>query len=60
MVHDTAEMAAAIRRAPSLSPEVCRQVARERFSLDMMLSRYLALYEVLAGVHGPRRLTASA
>jgi glycosyltransferase involved in cell wall biosynthesis len=60
LVQDAEEMAQAIRRAPTLSPAVCRQVARERFSLDVMLSRYLVIYEVLAGVHGEMRLTASA
>ena len=53
-------MAEAIRRASSVSPALCRQVAWQRFSLDAMLSRYVALYEALAGVPEPRRLTASA
>ncbi|HWT29642.1 MAG TPA: glycosyltransferase family 4 protein [Propylenella sp.] len=60
LVRDANEMADAIRRASSISPAVCRQVAWERFSLDAMLSRYVALYEALAGVPEPRRLTASA
>lgn len=60
LVEDTDGMAEAIRRAPSLSADVCRQVARERFSLDMMLSRYLTLYEALAGLNGSTRLSATA
>jgi glycosyltransferase involved in cell wall biosynthesis len=42
------EMAAAIRRAEEIDPEVCRQTARERFSADRMLRNYMAIYRRLA------------
>jgi glycosyltransferase involved in cell wall biosynthesis len=42
------EMAAAIRHAGEIDPEVCRQTARERFSAERMLDRYLDLYHRLA------------
>ena len=38
------EMAAAIRHAGRIDPEVCRQTARERFSADRMLRDYFAIY----------------
>lgn len=48
IVRSTDEMAEAIRAAGMISREVCREYAREHFSLERMTSRYLALYEVLA------------
>ncbi|MFL5005127.1 MAG: glycosyltransferase family 4 protein, partial [Microvirga sp.] len=48
LVGDVDEMAAAIRRAPSLDAEVCRRTARERFGVAPMTERYLALYRRLA------------
>ncbi|HLP07897.1 MAG TPA: glycosyltransferase family 4 protein [Opitutaceae bacterium] len=44
LVQDTAEMAEAIAAAAQLDPEVCRERARRRFSLERMTARYLALY----------------
>ncbi|WP_460450751.1 glycosyltransferase [Alsobacter sp. SYSU BS001988] len=49
IVDDVAGMAAAIGRAGMIDPERCRQVARERFSLEAMTGRYLDLYARLAG-----------
>lgn len=48
LVGDTAEMAWAIEAAGDLSPDVCRAVARQRFSADDMAARYLSLYARLA------------
>lgn len=42
------EMAAAIRRVPTLSRAVCRSTAEVRFPLDRMLARYGELYRHLA------------
>ena len=41
-------MADAIPAAREIDSEVCRATARRRFSLEMMISRYLALYARLA------------
>jgi glycosyltransferase involved in cell wall biosynthesis len=49
LVEDVDEMAAAIGRAREIDADHCRRVARERFSLDAMVSRYLAVYERLSG-----------
>ncbi len=48
LVRDEAEMAAAIRSAGTLDPEVCRAVARERFSDRAMIAAYLEVYARLA------------
>jgi glycosyltransferase involved in cell wall biosynthesis len=55
---DNAEgMADAIRRAPSLDPEACRRVARERFSLERMAGRYFDIYqELVARARAPEML----
>jgi hypothetical protein len=42
-------MADAITAAARLDADVCRAVARERFSLEEMTRRYLALYRALVG-----------
>jgi glycosyltransferase involved in cell wall biosynthesis len=47
LVADVAEMAQAIEACADINPEDCRAVARERFSLDRMVSQYIALYERL-------------
>ena len=47
LVADVQEMAAAIEATRTLDPEVCRTVARERFSLERTVERYFALYEEL-------------
>jgi glycosyltransferase involved in cell wall biosynthesis len=56
LVDDADGMANAIRRAPSLDPEACRRVARERFSLERMAGRYFEVYRDLV----TRARTASA
>lgn len=48
LVHDAREMADAIEAAGQLDPEVCRAVARRRFSLEAMVGKYLAVYRQLA------------
>jgi glycosyltransferase involved in cell wall biosynthesis len=47
LVSDGAGMAAAIGRLGGIDAEVCRRTARERFSADDMIDRYVALYEKL-------------
>lgn len=42
---DVDALAAAIRHASSLSPDVCRRYVQEHFSLERMISRYEGLYE---------------
>jgi glycosyltransferase involved in cell wall biosynthesis len=50
LVNDVHEMAAAIRRAGEIDPEVCRRAARQRFSADRMIGQYLNRYEMLAAL----------
>jgi CelD/BcsL family acetyltransferase involved in cellulose biosynthesis/glycosyltransferase involved in cell wall biosynthesis len=57
IVHDVRSMAAAIARAGEISQARCRETAVARFSSEVMVSRYLALYERAA--EAPR-LPASA
>jgi glycosyltransferase involved in cell wall biosynthesis len=54
------EMAEAIKSIDAIDPEVCRQVARERFSLETMVGRYFGLYERLASTSRREPLAASA
>lgn len=50
IVDDAAGMADAMRRVDEIDPEVCRSVARERFSLERMTGEHLALYgQLIAG-----------
>lgn len=50
LVNDTAEMADAMHRVDQLDPAECRRFAREHFSLDLMVDRYIARYrQLLAG-----------
>ncbi|MBV8912828.1 MAG: glycosyltransferase, partial [Acetobacteraceae bacterium] len=49
IVEDANEMAAALERVDEIDLEVCRQVARERFTLERMTSAYIARYQALAG-----------
>lgn len=48
LVNDTDEMAGAIIASADLDNETCRAEARERFSLDRMVSAYLDTYRALA------------
>jgi glycosyltransferase involved in cell wall biosynthesis len=48
IVQGEAEMAEAIHAAAAIDPDVCRAAARERFSLERTVERYLALYRELA------------
>jgi glycosyltransferase involved in cell wall biosynthesis len=60
LVADVDEMAAAIARAGTVSPQICRELARERFSLENMVARYFDVYERLAASSRAQgRLTAS-
>jgi glycosyltransferase involved in cell wall biosynthesis len=49
LVDDAQQMAEAIAAAGDLDPEDCRAAARERFSADRMIARYLERYRQLAG-----------
>ncbi|HEX7048873.1 MAG TPA: GNAT family N-acetyltransferase [Longimicrobiales bacterium] len=49
LVRGAHEMADAIHAAAALDPEACRAAARERFSAERTVERYLALYHQLAG-----------
>lgn len=48
LVDTLEDMADAIGASGSIDPQVCRSVARERFSARRMVSQYLQLYERLA------------
>jgi glycosyltransferase involved in cell wall biosynthesis len=48
LVNDASEMADAIHECARLDPEVCRAVARERFSAARMVRSYLDMYANLA------------
>ena len=45
LVSDETELPDAIRACSSLDPEDCRKVARERFSSEVMVEKYLASYK---------------
>lgn len=47
LVEDVSAMAAAIRRAGDIDPAVCRGFARDHFSFDRMVARYLETYEAV-------------
>ena len=47
LVEDVDGMAAALAAVGGISPETCRTVARERFSLERMTGEYLARYTAL-------------
>ncbi len=47
LVHDAGEMAARLKRVGEIDPEVCRAVARERFSAEAMVERYWSVYRSL-------------
>lgn len=47
LVRDVAEMAAAIPRAGEIERETCRAFARQHFSFDRMVSRYVGTYEAI-------------
>lgn len=48
LVPDVDAMAEAIAHAATIDPGSCRQIARERFSLDRMVARYMEVYTRLA------------
>ena len=48
LVDGVAGMAAAIRRAGEIDPEMCRTVARDRFARERMAAAYLDRYRTLA------------
>jgi glycosyltransferase involved in cell wall biosynthesis len=58
LVGDVPAMADAIGRVATISPEVCRKVAHERFSEENMVREYLALYERLASGQAARGRSA--
>lgn len=48
VVDSVDEMAEAIGAVEAIDPDVCRETARHRFSLEAMAERYFSLYEQLA------------
>lgn len=48
LVNSVNEMADAIRRVDTITPEACHRAARERFSERQMIDRYLATYTEMA------------
>lgn len=60
LVDSEEEMAAAIRNAEAIDPEACRQVARERFSLDRMVRQYFVAYERLSAGAATRQVSGAA
>jgi glycosyltransferase involved in cell wall biosynthesis len=65
LVNNETEMAEAIAATCELDPEVCRAVARERFSIERMTQAYLALYRDLVvdsdrQFRGPERRVGSS
>lgn len=55
LVDNVNEMAEAMGRVHTLSPEACRRRARERFSEERMARQYLELYAALAGTRRAAR-----
>jgi glycosyltransferase involved in cell wall biosynthesis len=53
LVNDEQEMAEAISHAGGIDSEVCRRVAEQRFSADVMCARYFELYRRMARKWGP-------
>ena len=53
LVNDEREMADAIAAVDSINPEECSRVARERFPAERMISRYLDMYQRMAGLSRP-------
>ena len=49
IVDNVNEMASAIREIDRIDPDVCRQVARDRFPVETMTSAYIQLYHRLSG-----------
>jgi glycosyltransferase involved in cell wall biosynthesis len=50
LVRDVQEMAEAIVAARELDPAVCREAARQRFSIDRMIEGYMSAYRSLAAM----------
>jgi CelD/BcsL family acetyltransferase involved in cellulose biosynthesis len=48
LVDDAGGMSDALKQIDEISPAECRRAARERFSRDRMIARYLNVYEQLA------------
>jgi glycosyltransferase involved in cell wall biosynthesis len=51
LVRDVEEMTTALLRAREIDSEICRQVARERYSAERMAEQYLDLYHQLLDVN---------
>lgn len=60
LVNDFDEMAIAIDAAGDLDSETCRAAARDRFSLDRMVSRYMDAYRALAKLGASRAVSRAA
>jgi len=53
LVDDADGMADAIRRVDAIDPDVCRETARRRFSIERMAAAYIERYHLLARVPAP-------
>lgn len=58
LVNDVEEMADAISQCDSISPQVCRNDAEQKFSSARMFSEYLDLYRTAIGSAAERQLEA--
>lgn len=58
LVESAEQMAAAIRKVHTISPQVCRATAERRFSRNRMVEEYFDLYRRLIGAEQPERLYA--
>ena len=56
LVDDVRQMSEALKAAAFLDPDLCRQVARERFSIHLMTRRYLDCYRRLTCADDQHRL----
>jgi glycosyltransferase involved in cell wall biosynthesis len=50
LVEDVEQMAEAIAACDGIDPELCRRVARERFSSQRMIEQYFSRYAALTGI----------
>lgn len=58
LVRDAGSMADAMKRCGEIDPAACRAAARARFSLDVMVQRYMSVYERLADDPGAVQFAA--
>ena len=59
IVDDVDGMADAMRASAELSPGICRETARRRFSNEQMIGRYFEVYQRLADLGAGRAMSAA-